>query len=366
MSERKCRWGILGTANIARKNWQAIRDAGNATLVAVASRDPARSAQFIRECQADIPFPEAPKALESYDALIAHPGLDAVYIPLPTGVRKEWVIRAADAGKHVLVEKPVGCSAADVAAMIAACDRNRVQFMDGVMFMHSRRLARLREILDDGGSVGILRRISMQFSFAGGESFMRRDIRTDGRLEPFGCLGDLGWYCIRMALWAMRYELPVRVTGRIDAASDRTSPRVPIEFSGELLFAGGASAAFHCSFVAENSEWVTFSGTRGEVHLPDFVLPFSGPRGRLETSSPEFVQHHCRFEMRERRTVETVAEPSNNAPGSQESSMFRTFSHLVLGGKTDRHWPEVSLKTQQVMDACLRSATLESVPVAMT
>src|SRR5581483_7069906 len=108
MSDRVCRWGILGPANIARNNWAAILRAGNAQLIAVASRSIEKSRQFISECQADVPFSTPPTALGSYNELLKRNGIDSVYIPLPTGIRKEWVIRAAEAGKHVLVEKPVG------------------------------------------------------------------------------------------------------------------------------------------------------------------------------------------------------------------------------------------------------------------
>src|SRR5437763_13836055 len=86
MSSPVCRWGILGAANIARKNWKGIRLAGNATLTAVASRDPAKAAAFIDDCQADAPFPTAPAAC-TYEELLRRPDVDAVYIPLPTGVR---------------------------------------------------------------------------------------------------------------------------------------------------------------------------------------------------------------------------------------------------------------------------------------
>ncbi|HUQ70594.1 MAG TPA: Gfo/Idh/MocA family oxidoreductase, partial [Planctomycetaceae bacterium] len=155
-----CRWGILGTAEIARKNWQAIALSGNSALTAVGSRTVERSRQFIAECQAACPFPTAPAAVGSYDELLTRSDVDAVYIPLPTGLRKEWVIKAANAGKHVLVEKPVGVTTADVQDMLAACEKNRVQFMDGVMFMHSKRLPRLREVLDDLERVGDIRRIA--------------------------------------------------------------------------------------------------------------------------------------------------------------------------------------------------------------
>src|SRR5688572_19503629 len=162
MTTPTCRWGILGAAFIARKNWQAIRDAGNASLVAVASRDLARAQAFIAECQSSAPHPVVPEAMDSYEALLARTDIDAVYIPLPTGVRREWAIRAAEAGKHVLIEKPAGRDAADVAAIIAACEKHRVQFMDGVMFMHGRRLKRLRDVLDH--EAGPIRHISSQFS----------------------------------------------------------------------------------------------------------------------------------------------------------------------------------------------------------
>src|SRR5262245_37902736 len=99
---RKVRWGILGAANIARKNWQAIRNTGNSTVVAVASRDAGRAGQFILDCQFGAQMEKPAKAFGSYEALLRETNVDAVYIPLPTGVRKEWVIRAAEAGKHVL------------------------------------------------------------------------------------------------------------------------------------------------------------------------------------------------------------------------------------------------------------------------
>ena len=92
MSETKLRWGILSTANIARKNWKAIRNSGNSTVVAVASRDVERSRKFIDECQAQAPMEAVPKAYGSYEEMLADRGVDAVYIPLPTGLRKEWVL----------------------------------------------------------------------------------------------------------------------------------------------------------------------------------------------------------------------------------------------------------------------------------
>src|SRR5690349_7855569 len=105
MSAKKVRWGILGTANIAQKNWKAIQKAGNATVTAVASRDLARSQRFIQNCQSEVPMEKVPIAFGSYHDLLASSDVDAVYVPLPTGLRKKWVLQAASAGKHVLCEK---------------------------------------------------------------------------------------------------------------------------------------------------------------------------------------------------------------------------------------------------------------------
>ena len=144
MTNQKLRWGILSTAQNARKNWQAIRHTGNATVVAVASRDVERSRRFIAECQAHAPMDAVPRALGSYEELLAAKDVDAVYIPLPTGLRQEWVIRAAQAGKHIVCEKPCALGVSQLREMLEACRRHRVQFMDGVMFMHSRRLDAMR------------------------------------------------------------------------------------------------------------------------------------------------------------------------------------------------------------------------------
>jgi predicted dehydrogenase len=353
-----CRWGILGTADIARKNWQAIALSGNSTVTAVASRSLDRSRQFIAECQAARPLPSTPAAVGSYDELLRRKDVDAVYLPLPTGVRKEWVLKAAEAGKHVLVEKPVGVTAADVRDMLAACERNRVQFMDGVMFMHSRRLEALRRTLDDGESVGRLRRIAAQFSFNAPEGFVQENIRGDTRLEPHGCLGDLGWYTIRFALWVMKYELPTKVAARLLAEAGRPDrpDKVPFEVSAELLFPGGVSAALYCSFQTENEQWAIVSGTKGLVQVPDFVLPFFGDELRFDVTNSVFEKAGCDFEMQRRTRSVVVPEYSNSHPTAQETNMFRTFSALVASNRRDPHWGKIALRTQLVMDACLHSA----------
>lgn len=358
MTDKPCRWGIMSTASIARKYWLAMQQAENCQVVAVASRDAQRSQQFIDECQSAAPFTDAPQALGSYEDLLARDDIDAVYIPVPTGMRKEWVIKAAQAGKHVLAEKPCAPTTSDLEEMLAACREHKVQYMDGVMFMHSRRLELLRQTLDDGTSIGELKRIAVQFSFRAPEDFMQSNIRVNSELEPLGCLGDLGWYTIRMILWAMNYQLPERVCGRLlQELSRPDSPdRVPGEFSAEMFFPGGTSASMYCSFLTEHQQWANFSGEKGYIHMNDFVLPFFGSEVGFDVANSHFLVDNCTFNMEPRIRRVALAEYSNAMTNAQETNLVRNFAGIVTSGKLDSAWPDRSLATQRVLDACLASA----------
>jgi predicted dehydrogenase len=352
------RWGILGAADIARKNWKAIHNSGNGVVVAVASRQAERSRRFIDLCQAEVPFPNIPTAYGSYDALIASKDVDAVYLPLPTGIRSQWVRRAAEAGKHVVCEKPCATSVAELLEMLETCRRNRVQFMDGVMFMHSARLAQVRKILDDQPGLGRIRRITSVFTFNQEAEFFATNIRARSELEPHGCLGDLGWYCIRFALWVMNWQLPQSVSGRVLSQFSHPDSRAPVptEFSAELDFPGGISSTFYCSFVTEIEQWAVISGTRGHLSLTDFVLPCNGQTISFATSHPIFQVQGCDFTLEPRRRSYEIPEFSNSHPNSQEANLFRNFASQVLTGTLDPFWPEVALKTQQVLDLCVSTA----------
>lgn len=368
MTHNHLRWGILGTANIARKNWKAIHNSGNATVVAVASRQQQRSRQFIAECQAEAPMESPPVAFGSYEELLASKRIDAVYIPLPTGLRKEWVLRAAAAGKHVVCEKPCATSVADLREMIDACHRHRVQFMDGVMFMHSLRFQAIRRVLDDPFSVGRIQRITSAFSFRAPPGFFAGNIRADSALEPHGCLGDLGWYCIRFALVALKGQLPRQVTGRIlsEFGAGEGAPAVPTGFSGELLYDEGVSSGFYGSFLTHNEQWAVVSGDRGILHVADFVLPFYGKEISFYVNNMAFNAHGCEFRMEENRRSTTVAEHSNSHATAQETNLFRNFTAQVRSGQLNTEWPDIAYKTQLLMNACYDSACAGNRPIEIT
>ena len=346
------RIGVLGAAGILRKkNWQAIQCSGNAVVAAVATRDPARTREVIAERQAAVPFPETPKVHASYEALLADPAIEAVYVPLPTAVRKEWIIRAANAGKHIISEKPGAVNAASLHDIFAACRANKVQFMDGVMFDHNPRLKRVLELLDDPVRIGPVRRITSVFSFLGTGDFQEQNIRVNGSLEPTGCLGDLGWYCLRISLWAMRWQRPVSATGRVLAAAPDGTPT---DFSGELRFADGASAGFHCSFVAYSQQWANISGMNGAVRVPDFV----------NTSSDSPVAWEVNFQPVYKRDLD-IHLGSATTSDSQESLMFRDFARQVRSSTLNEDWFKVVWENQLAMDACLASARADGRPVTL-
>lgn len=353
----KLRIGFLSTAGIGRKNWNAVFSSGNCIVSAVASRDVDKSLKFIDDCQRDSTFAEAPQAFGSYEELITSSDVDAVYIPLPTGLRKEWVLRAAAAGKHIICEKPCAPSTAELEELLAACKKYSVQFMDGVMFMHNPRLARVREILDDAKSVGRIRRISSAFSFySTDKNFFQDNIRTDGSLEPAGCLGDLGWYSIRFALWTLNWQLPYAVTGKILAqpSADGKRKTAPLEFSGELFFDNGVSSSFYSSFLTGGQQWVHVSGQLGWLQLPDFVHPRNSYEPAFEVND-KFIT--VTGDVKCPPGVDPL--PQGHAT-AQDTCMFRNFANQVFSGKLNEDWPQWVLKTQKVMDACLRAAQKDS------
>jgi predicted dehydrogenase len=352
----QCRWGILSTAGIAKKNWRAIAKSANGTVAAVASRRIESAQAFISECQFSCPQLKVPQALGSYESLLASQDIDAVYIPLPTGIRKEWIIAAANQGKHVLAEKPTALSAHDLEEILAACDRNHVQFMDGVMFMHSARLPRLRQVLDDGSSIGEIKRIACHFSFLGGDEFSRNNIRVDSTLEPFGCLGDLGWYCIRFLLWANQWQMPTEVTGKCiqSLRGAKSEGSVPADFSAELAFPNGSTASFYCSFVSGHQQWAHISGTKGNAFVRDFVLPTFGNEVSFDVEQPHFAINGCDFHMQEHTQRISVAEYASGYAPAQEINMIEALNQIVLNKKLDPHWGQISLATQRVLDELYR------------
>ncbi len=357
MQKTVCRWGILGTAEIAHKNWQAIRNASNCSLTAVASRDVDRCQAFIGECQRHTPFDPPPIAYGSYEELLASDAVDAVYMPLPTGIRKAWVIRAAEAGKHVLAEKPSGVTSQDVQEMLAACRQSGVQFMDGVMFMHSRRLESIRRDSRRRPNDRPAQADHFAFHLRRRQRFFRqqhprpRQSRT-ARLSRRPGL-------VQHSLHAVGNGREAAGTSRRPHAGRASPPGQrgrPHGFFGRVVLRRRRLGQFLLLVLDRDPAVGQLGGTKGLIYVPDFVLPRYGAEAAFEVSNPIYNITGCDFNMEEHTRRFAVREYSNSAENAQETNMFRRFAELVLLGRPDPSWGEMALKTQQVLDACLRSA----------
>ena len=243
-------------------------------------------------------------AYGSYEELLASEMVDAVYVPLPTGIRKAWLIRAAEAGKHVLSEKPVAASAAEVREILAACRQNGVQFMDGVMFMHSRRLGRIRDVLREGQSVGQIRRIASHFSFAASPEFFRGNIRAQSELEPLGCLGDLGWYSIRFTLCDARRQTadaglrPPAPKRRRSGQSELRAQRV---FGRDVLSPTVCRPASTAPSWRSSSSGPASAGPRVRSTCRTSCCPTTPLKPSFEISNPVYEVTGCDFRMQDKR-----------------------------------------------------------------
>ncbi|HEY8921506.1 MAG TPA: Gfo/Idh/MocA family oxidoreductase [Candidatus Limnocylindria bacterium] len=256
------RWGILSTASIARqKVIPGIQRADRCRVVAIASRDTARANEVAREAG-------IPTAHSSYEALLADPGVDAVYIPLPNHMHAEWTIAAAQAGKHVMCEKPLALTSADAERMVEACDAHGVRLMEALMYRQHPSWVAVRELVA-AGRIGRLTAVQSWFSYFNDDP---ADIRNVGAFGG-GALFDIGCYCVNLSRMLFDGE-PTRVASSIvrDAASG-----VDVLTSGLLEFTGGGVATFTCTTRAEDDQRVHIYGTQGRISIG---IPFNIPPDR--------------------------------------------------------------------------------------
>ena len=229
---RKIKWGVLGTANIARGcTIPGMRLAENCELYAIAGRSLEKAERF----RAEFGFE---KAYGSYKALLADPAVEAVYIPLPNTLHHEWVVKAAKAGKHILCEKPLAPSAKEAAEMQSAARENGVLLMEAFAYLHTPLIDAIRVELTQGaiGEVRYLENAFVTSDYDISNIRMRRE--TLG-----GSLYDLGCYCISQAIWLLGEPDGVRAVAEFsDQGVDRLT-------TGILSYSNGAQVAFTCGMV---------------------------------------------------------------------------------------------------------------------
>lgn len=257
---KKLRWGILGTARIARNSLiPAIIESTNGEVRVIASRD-------LNKAEACAEQFNIPVALGSYKSLLDHPDIDAVYTPLPASMHAEWSIRAAEAGKHVLCEKPLAANADEVREMIRVFKEKRLLLAEALMYKYHPLTRRMIELIQSG-AIGKLKTVCAQFNADQEEG----DIRWFREMAGGGLL-DVGSYCIS-AMRLMTGEEP----SHMSALAVYNDSGVDINMAGTLLFPSGVTGHFGCSLEAEFDCSYGASGTEGRL-LIDFgaLCPWPG------------------------------------------------------------------------------------------
>jgi xylose dehydrogenase (NAD/NADP) len=262
--DRPLRWGILGCARITRRGLiPGIERSETGRLVALASRDAATARAWAEEFG-------IPKCYGTYQELINDHEIDAVYIPLPNELHRPWTAAAADAGKHVLCEKPLALDAAEAEAMVTHCRERGVMLMEAFMWRHQPRTAENCRLFADG-TIGELRLIRVSFSFPIDPGDWRLDPNRGG-----GALWDIGTYGVSTARLFAGGE-PVAVRSLMQAGSTG----VDLSLTAELGFASGVLAIIDCSFEQPFRCTYELIGTTGRIEVPDAFLPPDRPLARL-------------------------------------------------------------------------------------
>jgi xylose dehydrogenase (NAD/NADP) len=258
------RWGILSTANIGiNAVAPAIQASSNGILLAVASRDTTRATERFS-------FVPGIRIYDSYTNLLNDPEIDAVYLPLPNGMHTEWTIRALEAGKHVLCEKPLSIIAREGARMVAAAEKHQRLLMEAFMYrLHPQIIWSLEQV--HSGAIGPVRLVRASFSF---------DIRSHPeniRLNPElagGALMDVGCYAINICR-AIYEQSPHVVAARMHVPYPAG---VDLATNAVLDFGEGRFALFDCSFELPMRQSVEIIGEDGTITIP---VPFNP--GTIET-----------------------------------------------------------------------------------
>ncbi len=253
----KIKWGILGCANIARKAViPGILGADNSELYAVASRSREKAKDFAEEFG-------AAKYYNDYEDLLADKEVEAVYIPLPNGMHKEWTIKAAEAGKHILCEKPLsGKNKKEAEEMFAAAEKNNVKLMEAFMYRFQPFVIKLKEMIDEG-IIGEIKEINSNFAFD--ISDREDDIRFSADLDG-GALNDIGCYTVNVSRYLMD-GMPVKVANFFEKENEAG---VDLSGSGTLYFEGGRFASLYYSLISYNEQDLEVVGTKGVIRVSGF------------------------------------------------------------------------------------------------
>jgi predicted dehydrogenase len=293
------KWGILSTARINGLFIAGARQSPDVEIVAVASRSSSRAESYALENEID-------RAHGSYEALLSDPEVEVVYISLPNSMHVEWTVRALEAGKHVLCEKPLSRRAEAAELAFDTAERHQRVLMEAFMYRHNPQTFRLIELVRDG-AVGRLGLIRAAFSFAARDS---ANIRLSTELDG-GALMDVGCYCVNGA--RLIGGEPVRVSAEQVSGGDG----VDVVFAATMRFPGDVVAQFDCGLALAARDELEVVGEHGSLFLDD---PW-----------------HCRvpvIELRREQGVERIELPVSNSyrlEAENMSAAVRGEASALLG-----------------------------------
>jgi xylose dehydrogenase (NAD/NADP) len=250
MSTKMLHWGLLSTARINRALIPPLQASKRSQLVAVASRDKAKADEYARQWN-------IPRTYGSYEALLADPDIDVVYVPLPNSLHAEWTIRAVEAGKHVLCEKPLALNTMEVDAITAAAQAHGKIVAEAFMYRHHPQTLKVKELIGSG-AIGDLRLVRGAFTF-------NLDRPGDVRLDPQlggGSIWDVGCYPLSFTRFVVGCE-PEQVFGW-----QVTGPTgIDEVFTAQMRFPNGILAQFDCGFRSDYRAHMEFVGSQGTINI---------------------------------------------------------------------------------------------------
>lgn len=250
------RWGLLSTARINRALIPPLKASPRNQVSAVASRDLAKAQAYAREWN-------IPRALGSYEALLADPEIDVIYVSLPNHLHVAWAIRALEAGKHVLCEKPLAIRPGDVEALEAAAQRTGRIAMEAFMYRHHPQTLRVGELVRDG-VIGAVQLVRGAFTFT---LTRENDVRLNAAWGG-GSLWDVGCYPVSYARYVIGAE-PIEVFGQQFVGRRG----IDESFVGQMRFPGDAFAQFDCGFRSPYRAGMEIIGSEGVIALPEPFKP---------------------------------------------------------------------------------------------
>lgn len=301
-SGKKIRWGVLGYARIAREAViPAIQRSNNSVFQAIASRDSTK----LDECRKKF---NCPTAHASYEALLRDPEVDAVYIPLPNALHREWTIKAAEHGKHVLCEKPIGLNAAECREMMAACAKHNVVLMEAFMYRYTDCTRKVIDVLRSG-ALGEIKFIYSAFRFllANPASIKYQPALGGGSLYDVGCypLNFTGMVVDEIArIQSVATGNPVVAAPTPESISVQCVKEggVDVLFSALLKYPSGLIASINSGFNAQKQIESQIVGSKGVLNVPNTFLEETGSLtltvdGRVEKTIPVESSDRYRLEV---------------------------------------------------------------------